>query len=277
MATSSTPFRRTGANSWEELLDQVNQEFQDPPENTDCDPIDTIPTPDECHRWAKSDIQEVHDKLNSMAHDCFTFQAIPDLWKVSIISDIEGQLSNSWCDCEEDEICCEPCPNAGSPSTQFLAHFEETGDCCTPIGPDCQTCASDFCFRDVCRPLDDGLNEYAQWGLLKAEFCVLEDEVNDLEEEIATLEAQLAACPAGPSGEACRTAKQAEIDAKNSELTAKEDEKSDKETEADDKQTEYRGLSDTFIACLTSCSTGPTCGTRPNELVVDGGFSSMFI
>lgn len=97
MANINEPYRRVGTNSWEELLDAVNDKLQNPPDN--CDPIDEIDTPEECHRWAKSDIREVHDKLNEMPGDCFDFEDIPDLWKKSIIDDIENQLDNSWCDC----------------------------------------------------------------------------------------------------------------------------------------------------------------------------------
>jgi len=97
MANTSDPYRRLGSNSWEELLDQVNDELQNPPSG--CDPLDPIDTPGEDHRWAKSDIREVHDKLDEMPGDCFTFEDVPDLWKISIIEDIEGQLSEAWCDC----------------------------------------------------------------------------------------------------------------------------------------------------------------------------------
>ncbi len=102
MANTNEPFRRVGSNSWKELLDAVNDKLENPPSDTECEPISTIDIPDECHRWSKDDIQEVHDKLNEMPGDCFDFQAIPDLWKKSIIDDVENQLDNAWCDCEAE-------------------------------------------------------------------------------------------------------------------------------------------------------------------------------
>jgi len=102
MPNPNKPFRRTGSNSWEELLDKVNDKLQNPPEDTDCEAIDEIDIPDAPHRWAKSDIREVHDALNEMPGDCFNFQEIPDLWRNSTIKDIEDQLDNSWCDCESE-------------------------------------------------------------------------------------------------------------------------------------------------------------------------------
>lgn len=128
MANSNSPYRRIGANSWQELIDKVNDELQDPPDG--CSPIEPIDLPDDCHRWAKSDIREVHDKLNEMPGDCFDFQEIPDLWKVSIIEDIEDQLEDSWCECE---TCCEPCENAFSGILEiFLGSELEGDDCLTP-------------------------------------------------------------------------------------------------------------------------------------------------
>jgi hypothetical protein len=93
MANTSEPYRRVGSNSWEELLTQVNDVLENP--DGGCDPLEPIETPEDPHLWAKEDIQEVHNRLNEMPGDCFEFAEIPDLWKLSIIEDIEGQLENA--------------------------------------------------------------------------------------------------------------------------------------------------------------------------------------
>jgi hypothetical protein len=106
MANTSEPYRRVGSNSWEELLTQVNDVLENP--DGGCDPLEPIETPEDPHLWAKEDIQEVHNRLNEMPGDCFEFAEIPDLWKLSIIEDIEGQLENAWCDCEDKCSNCGP-------------------------------------------------------------------------------------------------------------------------------------------------------------------------
>lgn len=49
--------------------------------------------------------------MNEMPGECFEFDPIPDLWKKSIIDNIEAQLENAWCDCD-DEDCLTECKNA---------------------------------------------------------------------------------------------------------------------------------------------------------------------
>lgn len=218
MATSASPYRRIGVNSWEELLNQVNDKLQNPPSG--CDPIPTIDTPASPHRWAKSDVREVHDKLNEMPGDCFNFQEVPDLWKVSIIDDIESQLSNSWCDCEKP--CCEPCSNAGDNVTQFLTTVN-TNLACDDLG-------SNLCKPSGCEfdNLFAAAQTYRQnrnlWASSACNYCGCLDELDDLEDELADLEDAKDACPAGPSGDACRSALDPQIIAKQNEISSKETE-----------------------------------------------------
>ena len=254
MANSDTPYRRlgVGANSWEDLLDQVNEELQNPPEDTDCEPIEPIEVPDENHIWAKSDIREVHDKLNEMPTDCFDFDDIPDLWKVSIIDNIEEQLSNSWCDCEEDEICCEPCGNAGSTSESFVSSSTSTA-CDTP----CKTGCPFGCEENNCVPdMDEAFGYHNTWQFTACEFCDLYEQVKELEEELEALEEKYDNCPEGEAGDQCRFDTQQEIDEKQEELDEKTAERDAKKAEKDSAYSSYNSARGNIANCLAQCCTG---------------------
>ncbi len=236
MANTANPYRRIGANSWQELLDQVNDKLQNP--KAGCDPIDEIEAPEESHLWAKEDIQEVHDKLNEMPGDCFEFEDIPDLWKISIIEDIEDQLEEAWCDCE---VCCYPCPNTGDTSIHFIVtETVFTDDCiagCSPNSDVLQECANlreAFYFPAVSNYTNGFLkfvNGTRETNCLENELEKLEEELEKLQDQLAELEEQLAQCPPGDAGVACREAIQAAIDDKQLEID-------DKQIEIDEKQVE---------------------------------------
>lgn len=288
MADSNSPYRRTGGNSWEELLDQVNEELENPPEGSSCDPISPIDTPDECHRWSKSDIREVHDKLDEMPEDCFDFEDIPDLWKVSIIEDIEDQLGEAWCDCEDEEVCCEPCTNAGDQFEQFLGGEQCCAGCETPCTDN--FCSSPACQGNTCRGQNacSIVTPYFQWMSSKAIVCRLPveieelqeeidklcDDIDELDQEIADLNADRAQCPPGEAGNACRASIDARIQDKEDEKAEIEEEKEELEEEKQEKEEElsetqaelsqqesdWRSCSDFNNNCASNCCGG-TCGT----------------
>jgi len=89
-------FKRT---DWNGIIQQVNDVLQNPP--TGCDPLPTIEEVGLKHRWSKADIQEVQDALISTCPD-ITFEAIPELWKQSIIDEITDAIGQAWCDCDCD-------------------------------------------------------------------------------------------------------------------------------------------------------------------------------
>lgn len=282
MANSSSPFRRVGENSWEELLNQVNFELQNPPEDTDCEPIDEIPTPEECHRWAKSDIREVHDKLNEMDTDCFDFEDIPDLWKVSIITDIESQLPNAWCDCEDDEICCEPCSNARDDSftIEFLGSFPKGSECCTPFSacPGCVGTQEDPIVTCAKNCDDAGPNPfqiYFDFTFAHGERCVLDIAVEDLEDELKALEDAKQACIDNANTPeqitACGTTFDPQIDAKQTELDEKKAERDEKLAEENGFKVDYVAASQTLQACYINCAS--TCGSGGGALAELGPIS----
>jgi hypothetical protein len=233
MANSNEPYRRLGTNSWQELLDQVNTVLQNPPPG--CDPIDTIDGPDPEHKWSKGDIIEVHDRLNTMPGDCFTFQPIPDKWKVSIIEGIEDQLSNAWCDCRDE--CLPQCSNAQPSAVVTYLGSWETGDClaCIPPAPECSITpyTEQMTFARNAGILASG--ERGDWDAAYIYYCTKVAQLTILEDELAVLLVELAilvaiaavACilplsPACIAAEAAVAAKQAEVDAKEIEIDAKQ-------------------------------------------------------
>jgi hypothetical protein len=226
MANSNEPYRRLGTNSWQELLDQVNTVLQNPPEG--CDPIATIAGPDPDHKWSKADITEVHDRLDTMPGDCFTFQPLPDKWKVSIITDIEGQLSNAWCDCAGD--CIQQCSNAReSASVTYLGSWFV--DACRPCQPG--ECLQQPSIDLMTQARSEGLFAFfavSDWSDATVTLCSRQDQLSTLEDELTAL--QLAAdaiCtidplpdPACAAAQAAVAAKQVEVDAKQVEVDAQQ-------------------------------------------------------
>lgn len=209
MADSGSPYRRVGANSWEELLDQVNDVLQNPDDG--CDPLDPIEVPEAPHRWSKSDIREVHNRLNEMPGDCFDFADIPDLWKKSIITDIEEQLENAWCECEDE---CPICSD--EPVTEPVWAIEEWKACGCPQTEHCATYSppeaeANVTLRHWLDLAREAIGDYLQAA---GKACELEVQKHALEAKIRQAEADRdAACP----GPGCAAA-QAALDALNDEL-----------------------------------------------------------
>jgi len=186
MANTSQPYRRVGANSWEELINKVNDVLENPDDG--CDPIEPLEVPEAPHRWAKSDIREVHDRLNEMPGDCFEFDPIPDLWKKSIIDNIEEQLENAWCECEG----CEPCQVESLDWETIHTHswsYELCGF--NPSGPNCGETVADWVGIQYYHDLT--LEEIAYYESAAVDMCFLNLELVDLEEDLADAEAELAA------------------------------------------------------------------------------------
>ncbi len=142
----ATPYKREGSSmyeAWNALIDEVNDILQNPPEGTDCEKIDELEHVGPDHKWSKTDIQEVQDKLKETC-DSIDFANIPDLWKTSIIDEIKDAMDNdAWCDCKP--ACSCSCPNAvepQGPATQYLATYDRyeefLGTCNEP------------CYQDTC-------------------------------------------------------------------------------------------------------------------------------
>jgi hypothetical protein len=86
---------------WNEIIQEVNDVLQNPPEDSDCEPIDTIEEVGENHIWTFGDIEEVQNKLKETCED-ISFSDTPDKWKESIITEINDAIGQAWCDCEDE-------------------------------------------------------------------------------------------------------------------------------------------------------------------------------
>jgi hypothetical protein len=84
-------------DDWNAVIDSVNEVITNPPSG--CDPLDPIEHVEPNTVWRKSHIQEVQDALKATC-DQIEFSPIPDLWKSSILAEIEGKLSQAWCNCD---------------------------------------------------------------------------------------------------------------------------------------------------------------------------------
>jgi hypothetical protein len=116
----NTPYTR---DDWNGLIDTVNEVLQSPPEDTDCEPIGEIPHVEPEHIWTKGDISTVQNALSQTCSE-INFGTIPDLWKQSIIDEINSALGQAWCDCN-DETECVTCP---FPEHRFVYGHGVTGN-----------------------------------------------------------------------------------------------------------------------------------------------------
>ena len=212
MANTDKPYRRlegdTPGNSWGELIDDVNDELENPPDG--CDPIEPIEATKKDHVWAKKDIEEVQDKLDEMPTNCFTWDEIPDKWEIGIIEEIEeklfgfGEIQNVWCDCDP---CCYKCPNEESQATTFLGSYVFTPDMCR-LKTACEISPVTTAQLDA---LDDAQGDFGARGTYSSAYYAwcrandvlalkevklekLEEDLEILEAELSDLEQQLAAC-----------------------------------------------------------------------------------
>jgi hypothetical protein len=101
-------------DDWNNIIQQVNEVLQNPPADTDCEAQPTLDEVSTGHLWSKDDIREVQDALKETCDD-ISFDTIPDLWKQSIIDEINTAIGQAWCNCEPEEDECTP----------TLAHSED--------------------------------------------------------------------------------------------------------------------------------------------------------
>jgi hypothetical protein len=90
--------------AWNGIIDRVNDLCENPPEDTDCEPLEPLEHVDPEHIWTTGDIDQVREKLMEICKDN-EFEEELDLWRQKTIDEIEEAISAGWCDCEEDEEC----------------------------------------------------------------------------------------------------------------------------------------------------------------------------
>lgn len=111
----SKPYRRE--DDWNKLVMDTNEILQNPPADTDCDPIPEIDLAEENHIWTKADIQEVRDALSQTCPD-ISFSTELNLWEPDPIDEIEIEMDKAWCDCEPiSQVTCTDLDYTVSPST----------------------------------------------------------------------------------------------------------------------------------------------------------------
>lgn len=110
------PFKR---KQWNMLISDINGLLATPPSDTDCKPIAPLELVKPEHIWTKKDVETVREKLQETC-STITFSEELKIWREKIIDEIEEQMKNMWCDCEEEEKCTYQCPNAGSDSVSML-------------------------------------------------------------------------------------------------------------------------------------------------------------
>lgn len=94
MASSSNPYSR---EDWNDLVGNINAKLDE----EGCDEIDRLPLVPPAHRWADVDITEARRVMQESC-DSISFSSPLDLWGVDTVQEIEDQIGNMGCDCENE-------------------------------------------------------------------------------------------------------------------------------------------------------------------------------
>lgn len=160
---SGAPF---SLDNWNLLIADVNNILQNPPEDSNCEPIDTIEAAGDPHLWSVDDIEEVRNKLKETCPD-IRFQEDLQIWRPEIVDEIEAQMENAWCDCEgeanPDEFTLI-LGNFGFTPCNAVMNTEQMGVVEGPISPVCQKVASMFSYEGPWYPHVDNSGLLATVG-----------------------------------------------------------------------------------------------------------------
>ncbi len=85
-------------DNWNHLIQDINNILQNPPEGSDCEPIDVLPEVSDPHKWSQRDITNARDALQQTCPE-ISFSTDIVKWKAEIIDEIESQMDQAWCDC----------------------------------------------------------------------------------------------------------------------------------------------------------------------------------
>jgi hypothetical protein len=250
---------------WNNIIQQVNDLAQNPPEGTDCVPLDTLQEVDPGHIWTSGDVQAVRDKLTEICKDN-VFSSALIVWKQEIIDEINAAIANGWCDCEEE--CLPECSNAQGIVTTYCGMLTAIG--CEGIGDPEPGCSAEG-RNQVTSAGFEAASKIGQWADAWSAYCSLKQAVEDLQDELNALQAQLTgleqardeACANGTpaqcaAAQAAVDAKQAEVDAKQAEVDQKTQEQDDKLTEADGYEQEAEAAAQQSTSLADSL---PSCGS----------------
>lgn len=110
-------------DDWNNLVNAVNAKLENPPENTNCSPVDPIEEVEDPHRWSVEDIEIVRNKLIQTCSD-INFSEPVEMWKPWIIDEIAAALEETWCDCEEE--CTDDFKHDENGTMIQYAHYDYT-------------------------------------------------------------------------------------------------------------------------------------------------------
>ena len=72
--------------NWNTLIRDVNEILEDPPQGSDCDPVDPIDEVEDPHLWSVEDAEGMRDKLKETCPD-ISFSEELVLWRPEIIDE----------------------------------------------------------------------------------------------------------------------------------------------------------------------------------------------
>lgn len=86
---------------WNEIIQRINDLSANPSQG--CDPLPPLEEVGPNHRWSKSDIRTVQDRLTEICSEN-QFSAELRLWSQSVIDEINAAIAAGWCGCEGCEL-----------------------------------------------------------------------------------------------------------------------------------------------------------------------------
>lgn len=263
--------------AWNAVIRKVNEERQNPPEDTDCEPLDAIEEVEEDHVWTKMDVENIRAAIDEMCPYAWTEPL--DFWHRRVLDEINEALSREYggwgneadgC-CEEEEECVPDCSNASNTIEELYMGSYELGfyNCIgnPPPNDDCslsRRLAVASKGGEAFSKMMDGADAYREYCALVAACEELEHELEILQEQLEALEVIRDTECAKPPPNNCAAA-QAAVDAKQQEVDDKQEELNEKEAERDAKLAEsqaYDAESDALAAesmalmdavCTESC------------------------
>lgn len=99
---------------WNDLIENINQVRQSPPDDTDCSPLPPIDKYDGKTAWKLKEIKRIQDAVKELCSSISFGEDLTKPWNQSWLDEITQQLGNAWCDCQpddddDDDDDTEPC------------------------------------------------------------------------------------------------------------------------------------------------------------------------
>jgi hypothetical protein len=91
-------------DDWNNLVQRINTLIQNPPANTSCSAQPALAQVPADHIWSKTDIQKAQNALKAIC-TTISFSPTPDLWRQSILDEINTALATGWCNCQPTRWC----------------------------------------------------------------------------------------------------------------------------------------------------------------------------